>query len=288
MNYNEQRMSLLNIPDLVMMKVIRLCSRDLLDIYSLRRVNTKLCVFIDQNWSRLFNEYLTVSNEVTDKEPAGVDISKPVLNMTINLQRENYDDDSYNVVKLNTLDACDSDQYLIFENEDGKREPLIITPQWDTRVAELERLFGALNLRNLQSLEIKFSSRNCFYYPYHTFLLHPALSHSASLVRLKLRVNFLCGYCSEYVAKVGEVFPTIRRLEVTNISPISQSGLAILVPLSSMIFETFSREAGVRRTVVTNIPVQCMEQIWEWGETGHHQFQVIPQSLDLVTLNFGG
>lgn len=230
MDHNEQRMTLLNIPDLVMMKVIRLCSQDLLDIYSLRMVNKKFCFFIDQNWSMLFNEYLTVSNEVTDKEPAGVDISKPVLNLKINIQRDNYDDDSYNVVKLNTLDACDSDQYLIFENEDGKREPLIITPQWDTGVAELERLLGALNLRNLQSLEIKFSSWNCFNYPYHTFLLHPALSLSASLFRLKLRVNFLCGYCSEYVAKVGEVFPTIRRLDVTNISPISQSGLAILVP----------------------------------------------------------
>lgn len=278
-------MALLDVPDLVMMKVIKYCSHNLEDIHSLRVVNKRLQEFIDINWNHLFHTDLFITNSGVNNK---LDLSKPVLNMVISVKQVSLHNDEFEVTKLNAQEICNGDNFLIIEDDSGKREPLVVVPRAETALALLENSLVKLNLRNLLSLEIKFDGHNCFKYPYHYILLHKELKKIPSLKQLMLSVDFLCGYCTEYVANIGTNCPQILFLNITNMVHHSKFDLDIFVPLSTAIFETFSKESNRRQTLVSCIPVHLLPEIQDWAEEGEHYVQVFASQRNMVTLKFGG
>ena len=276
----------LPLPDLVLMKVLCYCSQNIGDILSLRETSKQFCSFIDQNWCSIFNITLILSNVNRDTKPI-VDISKPVLNLKLRVLRENYNEKEYDVVQVDSIAACENDDYYIYEDDLGKRLPLIIKPSEFTNISKLEKLLTDLNLNNLQSLDISFeAARNCFSYPYHVVLLNKHLKNRC-LKKMKLDVNFLCGYCTEFVANIQDYFPNIELLEITNIVQRDQKSIDVMICLSLCIFEKFHRDSSVRKTLVKNIPLQCLASLDDCRDKWQFTFQVLPYSASSVALQFG-
>jgi len=277
-------MTCADLPDLVLLKVLQKCSENIEDIYNLRATNKHLCRFIDQNWRFLFNINLVLSNF---PRCLRIDMSKPVLNLKLNILLENFKDrEFYNVVQVDSISACETDKYYIYEDELGKRLPLIIKPTEFSNISELEFTLARLNLNNLHSLDLIFEGFTCFRYPYHVILLNSRLK-SQFLKQLRLDVNFLCGYCTEFVANIQSTFPQLKLLDISNVVQTDSSSIDVMICLSLTIFERFAKDGRLRKTLVRNIPFQCLEDLDECKELGELTFQVLPHSDTCVTLQFG-
>jgi len=279
-------MDLPDLPDLVLFKIMALCSQNIEDIYCLRQTCSKICTFIDQNWHYLYYTDLMLENGDRSGDHA---VSKPVLNLKLNLFQENYNQKEYDVTFVESIAACENEDYFIYEDENGKRFPLIIKPRESTRISKLEKLLTNFNLTNLQTLEIKFQGVNCFRYPYHVLLLNNNLK-SSSLKKMILSVNFLCGYCTEFVANIQQNFPNLQLLEITNVPLHDTRSLDIMICLSLRIFEKFDRDSPIRKTIVQKLPVYLLadlEDLADQEDQRMFSYKVLPETADFATLQFG-
>eukprot|EP00090_Calanus_glacialis_P027051 TRINITY_DN42567_c0_g1_i1.p1 TRINITY_DN42567_c0_g1~~TRINITY_DN42567_c0_g1_i1.p1 ORF type:complete len:277 (+),score=48.36 TRINITY_DN42567_c0_g1_i1:53-883(+) len=276
-------MTLSGLPELVLLKVLCFCSENIEDIQSLRETCNQICRFIDQNWSYMFNIHLVLSNVSSDTI---VPWHKPVLNLKLNVLQENYNHKDYDVIQVDSIAACENDNYYIYEDDNGKRLPLIIKPRKLANISKLETLLKDLNLNNLQSLDISFQGVSCFRYPYHVVMLNSQL-RSRCLKKMKLDVNFLCGYCTEFVANIQENFLNIELLEIMNIVQRDPSSIDVMICLSLRIFEKFHRDSFMRKTIVQRIPLQVLPDLEESRDEGQFTFKVLPESAQFVTLQFG-
>merc|ERR1719369_424770 len=183
--------------------------------------------------------------------------TKPVLNLKLVVLVENFWDKEYEVFHVDSVSACENNDYLIYEDSQGKRLPLIIKPSNKAVISKFEENLSNLNLNNLLSLEIGFEGRNCFKYPYHLVLLNGQYK-TGCLKKLKLDVNFMCGYCTEFVANVQDTFPKMKELDITTVID-DHSSVDVMICLSLSVFENFQRDSWLRKTLVHNIPIHCVE-----------------------------
>lgn len=277
-------MILSELPELVLIKVVTFCAENIEDIQRLRETCSKICLFIDQNWPHIFHMNLVISN--AGKSYDCIAISKPVLNLKLDILQENFNQEDYDVIHVDSVAACQSDDYYIYEDDDGKRLPLIIKPKQFANISKLDKLLTDLNLNNLLSIDISFQGVSCFRYPYHVLLLSNKLKIS-TLKKMKMDVNFLCGYCTEFVANIQETFLNIELLEITNILQRDNSSLDVMICLSLRIFEIFDRDSSRRKTVVHRIPVHVLTDLQEFKAQGMFSFKVLPESAQFATLQFG-
>ena len=279
-------MILSDLPELILLKITSLCSQNIEDIFSLRISCRKICVFIDQNWHHIFHINLALGNG--DKYVDLV-ISKPVLNLKLEICQVNYYSKDYDVTYVESMAACEKEDYYIYEDENGKRMPLIIKPKKFSNISKLESLLSDMNFSNLQTLDLSFQGVNCFKYPYHALLLNNKLL-AESLKRFILGVNFLCGYCTEFVANIQQKFPNLQILDILNIPQSESRSSDIMICLSLRIFEKFDRDSPIRKTVVRRLPVHLLGDLEDLNNQADHKmfsYEVIPETAQFVALQFG-
>ena len=279
-------MILSDLPELILLKIASLCSQNIEDIFSLRISCRKICGFIDQNWHHIFHINLALGNG--DKYVDLV-ISKPVLNLKLEICQVNYYSKDYDVTYVESMAACEKEDYYIYEDENGKRTPLIIKPKKFSNISKLESLLSDMNFNNLQTLDISFQGINCFKYPYHALLLNNKL-WAESLKKFILGVNFLCGYCTEFVANIQQKFPNLQILDILNIPQSESRSSDIMICLSLRIFEKFDRDSPIRKTVVRRLPVHLLGDLEDLNNQADHKmfsYEVIPETAQFVALQFG-
>jgi len=279
-------MILSDLPELVLLKIVSLCSQSIEDVFSLRQTCSKICSFIDQNWHRVYHINLSLGN---GDDCVDLATSKPVLNLKLEICEVNYNIKDYDVTFVDSMAACEKEDYYIYEDENGRRVPLIIKPKKFSNISKLENLLTELNLNNLQTLDISFQGVSCFRYPYHVLLQNNDLK-TESLKKCKLGVNFLCGYCTEFVANIQQNFPNLQILEILNIPQSETRSSDIMICLSLRIFEKFDRDSPIRKTVVRRLPVYLLgdlEDLTNQADQKMFSYEVIPETAQFATLQFG-
>jgi len=274
-------MSLTDLPDLILSKIFEFCAEDIQDIHNLRETCSYVCHFIDRSWDQLYTNSVLLNNFNTI---SGTCIFKPVLNLKLDIFEENFHLNDYDVTYVETFSVSDIEEYDIVEDNDGKRLPLIIKPKEEAHIFQLEKALDEINLINLQSLDICFKGINCFKYPYHSLLRSRTLG-STYLKKLKVKINFLCSYCSEFVANIQEKYSNLNCLEIENIQSDNHNA-EIMVCLSLPIFERFQRDIQKRKTIVKRISVHVLSLLEESNPDNLLLYLVVPESAHFVSLVF--
>ena len=103
--------------------------------------------------------------------------------------------------------------------------------------------------------------------------------------KLKVKINFLCSYCSEFVANIQEKYSNLNCLEIENIQSDNHNA-EIMVCLSLTIFERFQRDIQQRKTIVKRIPVHVLSLLDESNPDNLLSYLVVPESVHFVSLVF--
>jgi len=252
-------MNLLELPDLVIIKLIKLLRYHVLDLFNFSMTCKSVSELISHNFDILYYENLTLSNATN---PDKIDETKPVLNLRLEIVKETYSSQEPAKDEF-TREA------LIFNEEFVPRVPPIeMIPGKLSKTETLLEVISTLNLSMIRALDIALlGSEDCTVFPYHTFL---GLNHQAfqgirrcNIKRLTISVKFMCSICTDFIMDVLRMFPQLEELTFNSLS----SGTIYeddWDALRRYVFLALSKSSTLRKGYVRNIPRECAVEVGKW------------------------
>lgn len=252
-------MNLLDLPDLVLIKLIKLLRYQVIDLYNFSMTCKGVSDLISQNFDILYYENLTLSNAIY---PAKIDKTKPVLNLRLEIVKE--PDSNYETARDEFSRGA-----LVFNDEFEQRSPPIeMVPKKGSKTEALLEVISTLNLSMIRALDIALiGSEDCLVYPYHQFL---GLNHAAfrgikrcNIKRLTISVKFMCSLCTDFIMDVLRMFPLLEELTFNSLS----SGTIYEEDWDALrryVFLALAKSHTLRKGFVRNIPRECAVEVGKW------------------------
>jgi len=253
-------MNLVQLPDLVLIKIIKLLRYHVIDLYNFSITCKSVSDLISQNFDILYYENLTLSNAVF---AAKIEKTKPVLNLRLEIVSES---DSNCETARSEFNRAAS----VFNNGLQHRSPpqLELVPKKGSKTEALLGVISTLNLSMIRALDIALlGSEDCLVYPYHQFL---SLNHAAfkgikrcNIKRLTISVKFMCSLCTDFIMDVLRMFPMLEELTFNSLS----SGTIYEEDWDSLrryVFLALAKSHTLRRGYVRNIPKECAVEVGKW------------------------
>jgi len=252
-------MNLLELPELVLIKLIKLLRYQVIDLYNFSITCKSVSDLISQNFDILYYENLTLSNAIF---PAKIEKTKPVLNLRLEIVKE--PDSNYETARGEFSRAA-----LVFNDEFEHRSPPIeLVPKKGSKTEALLEVISTLNLSMIRALDIALlGSEDCLVYPYHQFL---GLNHAAfkgikrcNIKRLTISVKFMCSLCTDFIMDVLRMFPQLEELTFNSLS----SGTIYEEDWDALrryVFLALAKSHTLRKGFVRNIPRECAVEVGKW------------------------
>jgi len=252
-------MNLLELPDLVIIKLIKLLRYHVLDLYNFSMTCKSVSELISHNFDILYYENLTLTNGTN---PSKIDTTKPVLNLRLEIVKE--PDSRQELAKHDFNRAA-----LIFNEELEQRSPPVeMVPARGSKTEALLKVLSTLNLSMIRALDIALvGSEDCSVYPYHQFI---GLNHAAfkgikrcNIKRLTISVKFMCSICTDFIMDVLRVFPQLEELTFNSLS----SGTIYEEDWDALrryVFLALAKSCTLRKGYVRNIPRECAVEVGKW------------------------
>jgi len=255
-------MNLVELPELVLIQIIKLLRYHVVDLYNFSMACKGVSDLISHNFDILYYENLNLSNSGF---PAKIEKSKPVLNLRLEIVGE---DDTDN--KTATTSEFNRVAALVFNEEFEPRSPpqVEMVPKKGSKTEALLEVISTLNLSMIRALDIALlGSEDCLVYPYHQFL---SLNHAAfkgikrcNIKRLSISVKFMCSLCTDFIMDVLRMFPMLEELTFNSVS----SGSIYEDDWDSLrryVFLALAKSHTLRRGYVKNIPMECAVEVGKW------------------------
>eukprot|EP00092_Neocalanus_flemingeri_P002297 GFUD01002452.1.p1 GENE.GFUD01002452.1~~GFUD01002452.1.p1 ORF type:complete len:335 (-),score=80.96 GFUD01002452.1:127-1131(-) len=256
----KKKMNLLDLPDLVLIKLIKLLRYHVLDLYNFSMTCKSVSDLISQNFDILYYENLTLSSA---SHPIKIDRTKPVLNLRLEIVKE--PDSNFESAKDEFNKAA-----LVFNDELEQRSqpPTEMVPKKGSKTEALLDVISTLNLSMIRALDIALiGSEDCLVYPYHQFL---GLNHAAfkgikrcNIKRLTISVKFMCSICTDFIMDVLRMFPLLEELTFNSLS----SGTIYeddWDALRRYVFLALAKSNTLKKGFVRNIPRECAVEVGKW------------------------
>jgi len=252
-------MNLLELPELVLIKVVKLLRYHVVDLYNFSITCKSVSDLISQNFDILYYENLTLSNSVFT---AKIEKTKPVLNLRLEIVSEA---GSNNETAKNEFNRAANVFNTGFQHNSP---PLELVPTKGSKTEALLEVISTLNLSMIRALDIALlGSEDCLIYPYHQFL---SLNHAAfkgikrcNIKRLTISVKFMCSLCTDFIMDVLRMFPMLEELTFNSLS----SGTIYEEDWDSLrryVFLALAKSHTLRRGYVRNIPKECAVEVGKW------------------------
>jgi len=135
--------SFLNLPDLVLVKILHLLMPNVVDVENLSFTNKQLKYFVRDNFASLYYEHLKIDNKTFD---AGLKKSKPILSLELGIHTETHTCPKYEI------------NPEFFRPEDNSPILMIIHPKSTSAI--LQRSIPLLNLKLLRKLTLICENRH--------------------------------------------------------------------------------------------------------------------------------
>jgi len=261
-------MNLLDLPDLVLIKLIKLLRYHVIDLYNFSITCKSVSDLISQNFDILYYENLTLSNS---SHPAKIDKTKPVLNLRLEIVKE--PDSNYESAKDEFNRAVN-----VFNDELEQRNPPVeLVTKKGSKTETLLNVIATLNLSMIRALDIALiDSEDCSLFPYHQFL---GLNHAAfkgikrcNIKRLTISVKFMCSICTDFIMDVLRMFPMLEELTFNSLS----SGTIYeddWDALRRYVFLALAKSHTLRKGLVRNIPRECAVEVGKWINVLKHTIE---------------
>jgi len=261
-------MNLLDLPDLVLIKLIKLLRYHVIDLYNFSITCKCVSDLISQNFDILYYENLTLSNAA---HTAKIDKTKPVLNLRLEVVKEPDSNDESARDEFNRA-------VNVFNDELEQRNPPVeLVIKKGSKTETLLDVIATLNLSMIRALDIALiDSEDCSVFPYHQFL---GLNHTAfrgikrcNIKRLTISVKFMCSICTDFIMDVLRMFPMLEELTFNSLS----SGTIYeddWDALRRYVFLALAKSHTLRKGLVRNIPRECAVEVGKWINVLKHTIE---------------